>query len=177
MLTSDEVTKINTGLLARFGYKYDRPKYRLSWTTTSLEYRFVEGTEYILNIKLRDVKAMQEMPKYPRDKDRWVLEILVEIPENLKHELVGDRGLTYEPLWIFKRGEEYQEPTDNVCYLLAWLSAAPVETVMASDSDIWKMEKKEFDECLDIIDNELPDIAIALKRGSAVFNDSTKRLN
>lgn len=177
MLTKEHVDYINEKLLARFGRRFDRPAYRLSWSTTAFENRFVEGTEYIGNIKLRDVKAIQNMPKYPKDKDRWVLEILVEIPEQLKHELVGDGGLTYEPLWIFKKGnDEYQEPIDNAVFMLAWMSAAPLEQVMASDSDIYKMEKKEFDECMDIVNDSLPDLAVALKQGHAVFHDSTKKL-
>lgn len=176
MLTKDQVNEINEILLNRFGRVFDRPKYRLTWSTTATEFRYVEGSEYYLNIKLRDVKTIQEMPKYPRDKDRWVLEILTEIPESLKHELVGDRGLTYEPLWVFKKGNEYQEPFPTYVYIWAYLSHYPMEMIMDSECDLWKMDKKEIELCYDMIDNEMPDLAIALKRGSAAFMDSSKRL-
>ena len=43
MLTKDKLTEINETLVKNFGYLYDKPKYRLSWTTDAFEARYVEG--------------------------------------------------------------------------------------------------------------------------------------
>jgi len=178
MLSTNELSNYNDSLLLKYGRIFDRPKYRITWSTEAFEQRYVEGKEYIGNIYLRDVKAIKEMPKYPRDKDRYVLEILVEIPAALKDELVGDRGLTYEPLYFFKKKEQYIQPNWLLIDCIACFSHFPiVEAVDSLVSQFIKADRKEYEECLDIINDELPDMAIALRRGHAAFIDSTKKFH
>lgn len=166
MLTSDQVEEINNSLLMKYGRYNDKPKYRLTYTTTAFEDRYVEGTEYFGPYKLRDIKGIQSMPKYPRDKDRWVLEILVDIPPSLKEELVGD--MSYEPLFIFKLRGEYVEPNWMLVNMLAYLSHNPVITVLDTEGELAKLDKRDYEKLYELLDNEMPDMAMKLKRGSAV---------
>lgn len=168
MISQDQVDEINNSLLLKYGRFEDKPKYRLTWSTTAFEKRYVEGTEYFGPIKLRDVKGIQEMPKYPRSKDRWILEILIPIPEGLKDELVGDNGLTYEPLFTFDKKGLYLDPNWMIVNLLAYLSTNPVLETISPEHELYTMDKNDYQKLMDILDNEMPDMAMKLKKGSAV---------
>lgn len=168
MLTNETIEDWNATLLLKYGRLNDKPKYRVGYTSTSFEDRWVEGTEYFGPIKLRDVKGIQRMPKYPRDKDRYVLEILVEIPLALKDELVGENGMTYEPLFIFKKGKQYIEPNWIMINMLAYLSHNPIESVVDVEGELAKLDKQDYERLYELLDNEMPDMAMKLKRGSAV---------
>lgn len=167
-MTKDQVEEINNSLLFKYGRFEDRPKYRLVWSSLQFEKRYVEGTEYFGPIKLRDVKGIQEMPKYPRSRDRWVLEILIPIPEGLKDELVGDGGLTYEPLFTFDKRGKYLEPNWNIINMLAYFSTNPVLETLSPEHELYKMDKNDYQKLMDILDDEMPDLAMKLKKGSAV---------
>lgn len=177
MLTITQVDSFNEALLLKYGRYNDKPKYRLSYTSTSFEDRWVEGTEYFGPFKLRDVKGIQRMPKYPRDKDRWVLEILVDIPEGLKDELVGENGMTYEPLFIFKKNNEYVEPFWTAINMLAYLSHNPIEVALDVEGELAKIDQNDYERLYELLDNEMPDMAMKLKRGSAVFMNSAKKFH
>jgi len=179
MLTTQELNKFNASLLFNYGRLWDKPKYRLSWTNDCREQRYVEGKQYLEGSKgrifLHDVKGIAEMPKYPRDRDRYVLEILVEVPKALWEELV--EHTSYEPLHIFKHSvtSQYREPTWFIINALANLSHYPMEQAIINVFEVMRhMDELDYQRSLDILNNELPDLAIALKKGSAVFMNSQK---
>ena len=179
MLSNNEVEAINNSLLLNYGRLWDKPKYRLSWTTECMEERYIEGKEFLERSKdriyLRDVKGIIKVPKYPRDKDRYVLEILVEVPEVLWEELV--ERISYEPIHIFKAAgsSNYREPTWFIVNALACLSHFPMEQAIINvEDELRKMDRRDYELSYEILDNELPDLAIALKQGSAVFMNSSK---
>lgn len=175
MLSAESLDALNESLLLKYGRKWDKPSYQVVWSTNAREHRFVEGVEYFGNYKIRDVKKIQEMAKYPRpdDRDKYVLEILVPIPLQLKEELYGlDGNLTYEPLFIFKKSIEGEvkgvDPTWPMVNILAYFSSAATQETISPEYEIHKMEKRDYEEALDILDNELPDLAVSLRRGSSV---------
>jgi hypothetical protein len=179
MLSRDKLEEINNTLLKFYGYLYEKPKYRLVWSSDAREYRYVDGNVFDeeTGAYLCQIRKTTEVFKYPMDRDRYVLEILVEIPEQLKHELYGENGyVTYEPLWVFKKNGEYQEPTELAVRYLAYCSHNPVSVVLSPENLIYKLNKKDYEEVMMILDDAVPDLAAALKKGSAAFIDSTKRL-
>lgn len=182
MLTTVEVNRFNESLLNNYGRLWDKPKYRLSWTNDCFEQRYVEGRAFLEGSKgkvfLHDVKGINNVPKYPRDGNRYVLEILVEVPKQLWEELV--EHISYEPLHIFKNtnSNEYREPNWFILNALASLSHYPVEQAVMNVFELMRhMDQKDYEHSLDILNNELPDLAIALKKGSAVFLDKTRKFN
>lgn len=177
MLTKEQVDEINDKLLKNCGRIFDRPKYRLVFSTAIMEERFVEGVlrHEETGIKIKDVKAITKVLKYPRDQNRYILEMLMEIPPQLKHELVGENGLTYEPLYIFNKNKSYQEPTELAVIYLAYCSHYPIEQVLSPENMLYKLQKKEYEEVMEILDDAVPELAGALRRGSAVFIDSSKQ--
>lgn len=173
MLTNENLESLNQSLLMKYGRLHDLPKYQVVLSTTAREFRLVEGTEWIGPIKLRDVKKIQEMPKYPRDKDKYVLEILTLIPEALKDELYGINGhLTYEPLFIFKKVIEGivrgVDPTWPMVNILAYFSNLAVSENVSPEFDKFKMDRKEYEEAMIMLDDELPDLAVSLRKGHSV---------
>jgi hypothetical protein len=176
MLSPELLESFNDRLNQKFGKLFDKPKYVLAWSSSCYENRYVEGFEYLkgTTIKLRDIKGIRSMPKYPRNKDRYVLQMLMEVPEGLKHELPGENGLTYEPLFFFEKGGVYAEPNWNLINALACVSHFPVVEVMSPEFEIWKMDKAEYDDFMTILNDTIPDLCAAMKSGSAAFIDSTK---
>lgn len=175
MLNNDTLESYNHSLLMKYGRQWDHPRYRVSFTSTAREFRWVEGTEYIGPIKLRDVKAIQEMAKYPQkdDRDKYVLEILLPIPLQLREELWGFNGnLTYEPLFIFKKkinGEvRAVDPTWPMVNILAYFSNLATSEQVSPELDQYKIDRKEYEEAMMMLDNELPDLAVSLRNGSSV---------
>jgi hypothetical protein len=77
----------------------DKPKYRVVWSTGLTEKRFGEFNDFYGDIFVRSVKAIREVPKYPFDRDRWILERYVRAPNP---ELDHDGTDRYEAIWTFK---------------------------------------------------------------------------
>jgi len=75
-----------------------KAKYRVIWSTGLTEKRHGEFNDYYGNIFIRSVIATREVPKYPYDKNRWVLERYIRTGDN--PELEGTDH--YEPIWTFK---------------------------------------------------------------------------
>lgn len=186
MLKQEEIDSFNQTLLMKYGRKWDRPLYRLVHNNAILEKRYVEGTEFFGPYKLRDVKGIVEVQKYPRkdDKDKYILEILVEIPASLKEELHGEDGnVTYEPLFTFKKSVQglmlHVDPTWPMINILAFFSYAMMKSGKGEDIspeyEMAKLDKKDYDEAMDILNEEFPDMSSALRKGSATFWDSSKQ--
>lgn len=99
-----DALKLNEHLKDSYGTTLEGlPKFRVIWTTGLLEKRhgtFNEHTES--GIFLREVTGIQEVPKYPFAKDRFVLEHLVTYKNDgvINRELGTKWG--YEPLFVFQ---------------------------------------------------------------------------
>lgn len=181
-----ELDQINNSLLMKYGRVWDKPLYRLIHNHNLLEKRIVEGSMTYGNIKLCDLKKLIEVPKYPRpeDREKYILEILVEIPPSLKEELHGEDGFhTYEPLMIFKKkvngimmGIDPSWPMVNILAFFSFgLMKGDYRETFSPEYEMHKMDKNDYDKCLEILDNELPDMAMKIKKGSASFWDSSKQ--
>jgi hypothetical protein len=181
MLTQERIEEFNISLLMKYGRYHDRQLYRLATTNNNFEFRWVEGREYFGPYFLREVKAKKEMPKYPRleDRDKYVLEMLVDIPVTLKDELYGEDGhVTYEPLFIFKKVIDGNlkaiDPTWPMINILAFFSYAlftgrmEPETI-SPEFEMWKAEKEEYLRAYELLDDEIPDNLLHSIRRSGVF--------
>src|SRR6185295_2308492 len=78
-----------------------KAKYRVVWSTGLTEKRTGVFNDFYGSIFIRSVKATREVPKYPYDKDRWILERYIRTGNN--PELEGTDH--YEPLWTFKSAD------------------------------------------------------------------------
>lgn len=118
-----EVEIINKKLLDAYGYAIDenKAKFRIVWSTDQRENRFgefIERTEG--GVFLREVKGIQEVQKYPWDKDRWILEHLVYLNPNgvIARELVESRGWSYEWLYTFQGpNKEFLPLNEDVAFI------------------------------------------------------------
>ena len=93
---------INRWLLDRYGKVTwaDLPRYRVSWTTGQTEKRLIKDRNVFSGpIFLRTESGVFEVPKYPFNKDRWVLEKCIVVPRD--YAIVGVNH-TYEPLFVFE---------------------------------------------------------------------------
>jgi len=97
--------QINTWLVDKYGRSVEGlPYWRVVWTTNLTEKRNGKFREHTTSgIFLREVTGVQEVLKYPYDKDRWVLEQLVAIDpkSDVAKELVQN-SWSYEPFYVFK---------------------------------------------------------------------------
>jgi hypothetical protein len=101
-----ELEVINKHLIDKYGFAVDgnHPKFRMVWSTDQKEQRLGTFKEHTKGgIFLREVTGVQEVPRYPFDKDRWVLEHLCYLNPNgvVAKELVNNK-FSYEPLRILK---------------------------------------------------------------------------
>lgn len=132
----ERIDILNERLKNTFGTIIDgRVKYRLSWSTTQTEVRKDSYNVFYGNIFLRrEENVVKEVPKYPYDKDRWVLEYLTyDCPPNLVSAFNG----SYEPIWIFRDGKgQYLHPNWAVLEFMINAFEGRVESRMtASDID------------------------------------------
>lgn len=75
-----------------------KPKFRVSWTTGQLEKIHGRFNVFYGEIFVREEVGVKEQPKYPYDKDRWVLEKLEYNTGNAQLT----ENYSYEPIFIFK---------------------------------------------------------------------------
>ena len=95
---------INQRLKDIYGYSPldgTKAKYRVVWSTGLTEKRHGTFNDYYGHIFVRSVVATREVPKYPYDKDRWVLERYIRTGD--RPELDGTDH--YEPMWTLKDAE------------------------------------------------------------------------
>lgn len=146
------------------------PKYRLVWSDDLLERRFSDYSDFdSSNNFLRTEKNVIRLtPKYVVFKSRWVFEKAVPnpVPEEIEGKIV------YEPVWVFHdRHGNYIGPSLGAIKFLMWFILNPDHVFTPADfKEQERIEfEKEAEEFLEIMKNEQPDLAIALKDGSAVF--------
>jgi len=94
--------------------------FRVVWSNDQFERRFGEWNDYDKNdILIRTVTEARYVPKYPFNKDRYVLERLVIVPETNRTELC-DLKSSYEPLWVFQNLDDdtYLAPRIDICQFI-----------------------------------------------------------
>lgn len=97
-----EVEVLNQWLKDTYGNVVwgDHAKYRVSWTTGQVEKRLIQNRNVFSGqIFLRTESGVFEVPRYPFDKDRWVVEKCVPNPSG--YDIV-DSNYSYEPLFILQ---------------------------------------------------------------------------
>jgi hypothetical protein len=98
-----ELETINERLELYYGHEIDgRPRYRVVWSTGQLEKRAGTFNEFYGQIFLREFIGIKEVPKYPYDPDRWIIEKLFYLPNT---EIIAEKPGSYEPIYVLKAGD------------------------------------------------------------------------
>ena len=171
-----EASVINDRLEMYYGREIDgRPRYRISWTTAETEKRIGEFNEFYGSIYLRTFKGIKEVPKYPYDKDRWVLEKLFYIKNP---ELVSEKPGSYEPFHILKDSTGAYLPLNwkVIDFIVSYAEQKPVG-IKLTDKDFKADEQKAIDMDTkyfeDILEDQGRSPLFAFE--NSVFVDATKR--
>jgi len=172
----NDVDVINQRLEDFYGREIDgRPRYRVVWSTSQIETRIGEFNEFYGPIYLRTFKGVKQLPKYPFDKDRWVVEKLMYVKNE---EILSEMPGSYEPFYIAKDSEGGFLPLNwkVVDYVVAFAEAKPVG-IKLTDKD-WKAEEqREIEAEAAYFEDELADKGRSslFAFENSVFVDSTKR--
>lgn len=95
---------INCRLIDHFGkFEDGRPNWRVVWSSDEREVRLSEYTREGLQLLYPE---MMELPKYPFQRDRYILEHLVPVSQTNIKDLTTKTS--YEPLWTFE--DSYGNP-------------------------------------------------------------------
>ena len=172
---SMHVTAINKKLADLHGKHDDgRPYFRIAWTTDQTETRLGTFRYYTeAGLFTYEETCVRERKKYPYIKDRWLLEKLTFPKQKLwSPDLIGIWNGSYEPVWCFNKEGNYQIPEWWAVERLVKAALYGPEAVKKTADDLYEEEnkrmKKEIDLNYDILDNETPEMAHALKEGSGV---------
>jgi hypothetical protein len=172
----DEAT-INEMLFLYYGRELDgRQRYRVVWSTLQFEKRVGEFNEFYGSIYLRSFIGMKEVPKYPYDPDRWVIEKLFYI-KNL--EIIAEKPGSYEPIYVLKGPTgEFLPLNWRVVDMVVKFADQKPAGIKLTDAD-WKTgEQKEIDADTayfqDVLDDEGRSKLFAFE--NSAFIDSTRRL-
>lgn len=145
------------------------PNYRLVWSSSQYETRYVEGPIFSENgdIYLREEKGIKEIEKYPLNPNMWVLEKLQ--PNLANPELIENR-YSYEPLWIFGVGNSCSQPIWKAVSLLIKMHL--YMRIKLTQSDVDEEAERKFQAekklCKEILQNDVPALAFSLKHGCSV---------
>jgi hypothetical protein len=134
------------------------PMYRISWAPDQYEKRMENVTPTGIQL-LHPI--LMELPKYPWVGPRWILEILVLVPEVNSNELAGLKK-SYECLWKFEdRRKEPVDPEMWACEFIidarrAAITGNPMNVRRYFDPDVGKntmeqleINKKRIDELVE----------------------------
>jgi hypothetical protein len=173
----NDVDVINQRLEDYYGREIDgRAHYRVVWSTSQIETRIGEFNEFYGSIYLRTFKGVKQLPKYPFDKDRWVVEKLMYIRND---EILADKPGSYEPFYVCKGpdGEFLPLNWKVVDFVVSYAEAKPVG-IKLTDKDTKAEEEKELLAEAAYFEEELHDRGRSplFAFENSVFVDSTKRL-
>ena len=172
---SSDIFDINRKLLEKYGRDtvLNQPRFRVVWSTTQIEKRYGEFEIFSESgdIFLRTEKGVSEVRKYEEYPDMWVLEQLQDTAGNpyLEHIV----KFSYEPLWVFGAANSNRDPIWKAVDLLVRnrLHGDPNKVNM-SPADLERQEednlRKEKERIKFILQDDVPDLAFALKHGLAV---------
>ena len=171
----DEITIINERLELYYGHELDgRPRYRVVWSTHQQERRVGEFNEFYGEIFLRSFTGMKDVPKYPYDADRWVIEKLFYIPNP---EIIAEKPGSYEPIYVLKDGLGQFLPLNwkAVELVVNYAEKKPVG-IKLTDSDWSDQEKEEIESETEYFADRLADDGRSplFAFEESAFIDSTK---
>jgi len=152
---------------------FNRPNYRVIWSTGETEKRFGTFSDYYGKIFLRTVSEVRTVLKYPNDQDRWILERIQSAVGN--PELTED--FSYEPIYVFKDKRGFHLPLNMrvIEFLVKRIKQPPstqeIRTQMEEEEAA--AEEREVEEFLAIIHDSGRSTLFAYE--DSVFLDSTKR--
>lgn len=166
----ESVDDINQRLIDHYGRDVGlgNPNYRIVNTKGLTEHRFGTFRDHDDSGNfIREVSEVRETEKYPFYEDAWVLE---KLSPNIRNaELIAK--VSYEPVWVFGQAGSSPHPIWRAVQLLVNATKF-VDRVKQSPSDIRDAELKQFEKeriiCKQILQNESPYLASALKDGYAV---------
>lgn len=166
----ESVVDINNRLADKYGLDVSlgNPNYRIVNSRGLTEHRFGTFRDYDDNGNfIREIAEVREVLKYPYYEDAWVLEALQ--PNLANSELIVKAS--YEPLWVFGAAGSSPHPIWRAVELLVNTHKF-MRRVIKSPSDIKDEEMAQFEKeriiCKQILQNEAPYLASALKDGYAV---------
>lgn len=173
-MTKEGQKNLNKFLLNKYGTLFEKPRFRVIWSTDETEVRESDFKQEVMGLELPLVHDTRKVPKYSYAMDRWVLEEIVfskYIPKEIK--TMGE--VSYIPLYIFWTGDagEYQEPelfdVDQMCY---YRVNNTLKGHKPTEADLKKKEleqkKRNKDLLREKIDDAIPDIPHAIKHGEGV---------
>lgn len=171
-----DVDWINEKLLLYYGRELDgRQRYRVVWSSEQFEKRIGDFNEFYGSIFLRTFTGIKEVPKYPYDQDRWVIEKLFYFPNT---EIIAERPGSYEPVYVLKDGFGNFLPLNwkVVDTVIAFAEKKPVG-IHLTDSDWREMEQAEIDADTRYFEEELAEQGRSnlFAFENSVFIDSTRR--
>ncbi len=173
------VERYNEYLRNKYGLLHERPRYRVIWSSNEFEHRRGQfKQDFTSAVEDEIVKYVQ---KYNYCLDRWILEKLITGANNIPKDLVSITDSSYEPLYVFWTGEEgdYEEPTQEQIDrrvhfdIYKTLYGHTITEAKIRELEYKKSEARRKDIRMQL-DNALPAIPHALKKGSAVFHDARK---
>ena len=126
-------------------------------------FRLVRGGE--IREKRKTENGVGEVNKYPFDGGYWILER--RLPNPTPDYLIGN--YTYEPMWIFRGpNNERQIPVWKAIELIIHNILYMEKDHSIRDIKSDKEYQQESQEICDFLDNESPEIPVALKDGEAI---------
>lgn len=157
----EQLDIINTRLKDTYGYDFNKPKFRLVWSTTELEKRLGKFNDFHSGIFIREVEEVREVPKYPAFPNRWVLEVSACI-----HSDIMDHN-GYEPLYVFDNNGRALEP---VWRAIAYIVNMALNPIHRSASDLDAAEEVRMEEerkyYLDFLNDQE---TIGIARGNSII--------
>jgi len=172
-----EVDLINEKLLLYYGVELDgRPRYRVVWSSTQFEKRVGAFNEFYGSIFLREFVGVRDVPKYPYDKDRWIVERLFYIHNA---EIIAEKPGSYEPVYVLKGpNSEFLPLNWRVVDLVINYAEKKPLGIKLTDSDWQGLEEKEVAQETEYFQDELAEQGRSnlFAFENSVFMDSTRRL-
>lgn len=173
-MTKEGQANLNKYLLEKYGTLFEKPRFRVIWSTDETEVRESDFKQEVMGLDLPLVHDTRKVPKYSFAMDRWVLEEIV-FSKYIPKEIKTMSEVSYIPLYIFWIGDagEYQEPelfdVDQMCY---YRVNNTLKGHKPTEADLKKkeLEQKKRNKNLlrEKLDDAIPDIPHALKHGEGV---------
>ncbi len=94
---------LNKWLVDHYGKTIDGlPLFKVTWSTGITEKRYGEFHDYMGDIFIRCVREVREVLKYPYAQNRWILEKIRLVSNEVQREYGIETKFTYEPIYTFQ---------------------------------------------------------------------------
>jgi hypothetical protein len=143
---SDLVDRLNQDLEIQHGCTpYGKAKYRVVFANDQRERRFGVYNEFHGDLFIRQIKGLQETPKYPYLKNMWVLEVWMSPEKVFCHDIPETQYGSYEPLFSFQDDKGNPIPViPDIVHKMIWCHQHP-QLPGDRASDLKEQERKEFE--------------------------------